>query len=66
MGTFKNCLGYHLVQTLIFWAVMGWTINQVQYSPSQDLRELVEKEGIDLDKCKFELKTFQIRGLTCH
>jgi len=41
--------------------------NQVQYSPSQDLRELVEKEGINLDKCKFELKTFQIiRGLTYH
>jgi hypothetical protein len=40
--------------------------NQVQYSPSQDLEELVEKEGIDLVKCKLELKTFQIRGLNYH
>jgi len=25
-GHFKNCLGYHLVQTLIFGAVMVWTM----------------------------------------
>jgi hypothetical protein len=40
-GHFKNCLGYHLVQTLIFGAVMGWTI-RFSTHPSRDLKTLVE------------------------